>query len=122
MGYLAPEQLQFEEPDRRSDLFSLGVILYELLAGARMFPRMEGAEVARAILKDPVPDIGELRDDVPPAVVELTFELLAKDREHRPADAKTVARRIEGILQDLAIAEGGEEIEEYLERNFAEER
>ena len=65
MGYLSPEQLRFEEPDRRSDFFSLGVTLYELLSGARLYSNKDGFDGTRRILAEPPPDIGEIRTDVP---------------------------------------------------------
>jgi serine/threonine-protein kinase len=104
VGYMAPEQLRFEDPDRRSDLYALGVILFELLSGERLY---EGNEqrVAHQILTAPPPDIEDARDDVPPGLVELLFELLAKKPNHRPATAEVVARR----LQALRIAEEQQE-------------
>ena len=67
MGYLSPEQLRFEEPDRRSDLFSLGVTLYELLSGERLYSNKAGFEGTRRILSEPAPDIRAVRPEVPEA-------------------------------------------------------
>src|SRR5688572_8903729 len=79
MGYMSPEQLAYQHPDRRSDLFSLGIVLYEMLSGERLYRDDDPIETAQRILKDPPPDIGEVREDVPVEVVELLFELLAKE-------------------------------------------
>jgi serine/threonine-protein kinase len=98
LGYLSPEQLRFEMPDRRSDLFSLGVVLFEMLSGQRLYDSTEDMDGPRRILNEPPPDIAEHRDDVEPEVVELLFELLAKEPQHRPNDAGEVARRLDGIL------------------------
>jgi eukaryotic-like serine/threonine-protein kinase len=87
MGYLSPEQLRFEEADRRADFFSLGVTLYELLSGHRLYSNRDGFDGTRRILTEPPPDIGEERSDVPPELCELLFELLAKDRQNRPPTA-----------------------------------
>ncbi|HSS37237.1 MAG TPA: serine/threonine-protein kinase, partial [Polyangia bacterium] len=103
VGYLAPERLRFEEPDRRADLFSFGVVLFELLAGRRLYDGADDAEGPRRILNEPPPDLGDARDDVQPELVELMFELLAKDRACRPADAGLVAWRLEQMLA-LALA------------------
>ena len=122
LGYLSPEQLRFEEPDRRSDLFSLGVTLYELLSGAPLYPNTDGFDGTRRILLEPPPDIGEVRPDVPPAFVELLFEMLAKNREARPPTALEVARRLEGILAPLIEEEGSVGVADFMDQNFAAER
>ena len=121
-GYMSPEQLRFEEPDRRSDVFSLGIVLFELASGERLYKNVEGMDGTRRILNEPPPDLAEHRDDVPPDLVHLLFSMLAKDPEHRPADAKTVARRLEGILAELVVEEGRVEVDEFLATAFAEQR
>ncbi|MEM6956081.1 MAG: serine/threonine-protein kinase, partial [Myxococcota bacterium] len=93
-GYMSPEQLRFEELDQRSDLFSFGTVLFEMLAGKRLYKRETAAATARAILSEPPPDIMDERLDVSPEVGELLFELLAKDPAHRPESARAVAERV----------------------------
>ena len=121
MGYLAPEQLRFEEPDRRSDFFSLGVTLYELLSGRRLYPNKTGFDGTRRILAEPPPDIGEVRNDVPPELCELLFEMLAKERDSRPATAVEIASRLEGILAVLIAEEGSLTVSDYMTQHFAEQ-
>jgi serine/threonine protein kinase len=122
MGYLAPEQLRFEEPDRRSDLFSLGVTLYEMLTGHRLYPNTSGFDGTRRILTEPAPDIGEERNDVPPELCELLFELLAKDRNSRPPTAAESASRLEGVLAALIADEGSMTVADYMDAHFADAR
>lgn len=117
VGYMSPEQLRFEPIDRRCDLFALGVVLAELLTASRMFPGKDAAAVARRVLNEPPPDLGDLRSEVSPAVVELAFELLAKDPAQRPSTAAEVASRIE---EELAL-EGPVDLASYVEAHFAEE-
>jgi serine/threonine protein kinase len=121
-GYMAPEQLRFEEPDRRSDLFSLGIVLYELVVGTRLYKNRDGTDGIRRILHEPPPDLGEHREDVPPELVALVFAMLAKEPDHRPPDLRTVARRLEAILSDLVAEEGRVEVGSYLNDVFAERR
>jgi serine/threonine-protein kinase len=121
-GYLAPEQLRFDEPDRRSDVFSLGVVLFELLSGQRLYKNREGMDGAKRILNEPPPDIGEHRDDVPPELVALLFSMLAKDPAHRPSDALTVARTLEPIVAGLVELEGRAEVSDYVKNAFEAER
>lgn len=122
LGYLAPERLRFEEPDRRADLFSFGVVLFELLVGRRLYDGSDDVEGPRRILHEPPPDLGDERDDADPELVELLFELLAKEPAARPADAGQVARRLERMLAAAVAVHGAADVGAYLSRLFATER
>lgn len=118
LGYLAPEQLRFEPADPRTDLYSLGVCLYEALVGQRMHLG-DSAAIARAIADEPPPDVGEHRRDVPPALAALLFDLLAKERDARPTDAHALKARLDELppstSADLAT-HLGEVLAEEVER------
>jgi len=122
LGYLAPERLRFEEPDRRADLFSFGVVLFELLAARRLYDSPDEVQGARRILDEPPPDITDERDDVDPELVELLFELLAKDPACRPPDAGVLARRLERIGGSLAVTHEGGDVGAYVTGLFQDER
>jgi eukaryotic-like serine/threonine-protein kinase len=122
IGYLAPERLRFEEPDRRADLFSFGVVLFELLAGRRLYDGADDVEGPRRILNEPPPDLADVRDDAHPELVELLFELLAKDRACRPADAAVVARRLEQMLAFALAADDPVDVATYVAGLFAAEQ
>ncbi|MCZ7684956.1 MAG: protein kinase [Sandaracinaceae bacterium] len=85
-GYIAPEQVRGEEVDARADVFGLGALLYECLAGR---PAFEGehplAIFTKTLLDDPIP-IASLRGDAPPELEALVRALMAKEPEARPAD------------------------------------
>ena len=120
-GYVAPERLRFETPDLRADLFSLGIVLYELLAGERLYSDHD----PRRIVDEPAPDIGELRTDVPSALTELLFELLAKAPDARPRSASAVETRLVALCAELEVAEAPVTIEELVSivaADVAEER
>lgn len=119
-GYMSPEQLSFREPDRRSDLFSLGVVLYEMVSSRRLYAG--GLESARRILDEPPPDLAETRADVPDALVELGFDLLAKSPDDRPATAEEVANRLEQILAEELLTEDPLTLREFLSECFGERR
>ena len=88
VAYMAPEQIRGEAVDARTDLWALGVILYEMLTGKRPFEGEHEVAIAHAILHDePVRPL-TLRGDVPEAVENLVLRLLAKDpaRRHLTAD------------------------------------
>jgi serine/threonine-protein kinase len=122
LGYMSPEQLRFEKLDRRSDLFALGVLLYELVTQRRLYKNRDDEEGPFRILNEPPPDLGVERDGIPPALTELAFELLSKRREARPETAREVARRLDEIRAELNANEGPVELRDSLERHFAESR
>jgi len=98
--YMSPEQVRGEEVDYRSDLFSFGLILYEMLAGQRAFRGATAVEVMNAILKQEPP---ELPDTVPPAPKQIVFRCLEKD----PRDRFRSAADLEFALEVIAATEGG---------------
>ncbi|MBZ0117150.1 MAG: serine/threonine protein kinase, partial [Sandaracinaceae bacterium] len=108
LGYLSPEQHKFEELDRRSDLFSLGVVLHELLTGARLYAGAEPHEIAHRALTDSPPDVTDVRGDVHPALVQLLYQMLAKRRDDRPATARVVAVRLGAILAEDELHDEGD--------------
>jgi eukaryotic-like serine/threonine-protein kinase len=79
-GYMSPEQVRGEDVDYRSDIFSFGVILYEMLAGKQAFSGRSSIEVMNAILKDDPP---ELRPSVPPALERIVRRCLEKEPGRR---------------------------------------
>lgn len=122
VGYMSPEQLRFEKPDRRSDLFALGIVLWELLAGRRLYQSSEGTEGARRILKEPPPDIDDEREDVPPELVQLLFELLAKAPSSRPPTAEVVSDRLRVCIELLAHTDGTIHLGDYTASFFEQRR
>ncbi|NOY94346.1 MAG: serine/threonine protein kinase, partial [Deltaproteobacteria bacterium] len=121
-GYMAPEQLRFLPADRRSDLFALGVVLYELFTSSRLYASRGDQEGPRRILHEPPPDVGEERPDIPDSVVELLFALLSKDPAERPETAAAAALALEGTLADLVAEEGVMGLAHYMEAEFTAER
>src|SRR5260370_382236 len=85
IGYMSPEQLRDLPTDARSDLFALGCVLYELVAGKRLFQRRTAAETAAAILRDEAPPLGSIGTDLPPEVEGLIGHCLAKEIGKRVA-------------------------------------
>ena len=121
LGYAAPEVLRAARPDSRSDLYALGVCLYELLTGSRLYPR-EDSRSSRRVLDEPTPDVALEREDVPIPIVELLFELMAKSAVQRPPSTAIVARRLSDALLDLVAEEDELTLGAWLEERFARER
>jgi predicted ATPase len=88
--YMSPEQLSGRPVDHRTDIFSLGVILYEMASGRRPFEGRSSAELASAILRDAPRPLGELRADLPAALAGIAQRCLAKDTGERPQSAREV--------------------------------
>ncbi len=89
-AYLSPEQAAGRPAEPRSDLYSLGCVLYEMLAGQPPFSGDHPMATVHQHLNAPVPAVREHRPDVPPVVDQLLAALLAKNPEDRPPDAATV--------------------------------
>src|SRR3954471_8917303 len=108
---MSPEQAGGDEVDARSDLFSLGVLLYEMLTGGSPFRGNSPLETLKRVLTETPPPLAAVRPDLPPTLAVLADQLLAKDREARPASAADVARRLAEIeaLPELKTAPAGNE-------------
>jgi hypothetical protein len=119
-GYMSPEQLRFETIDRRADLFSLGIVLFELATGRRLYRDENAALSARRILHEAPPDLGAERPEAPTGLAELSFELLAKDPSDRPRSAKEVATRLAELVAEDVVARGAFDVEGYLAAEFPE--
>jgi predicted ATPase/class 3 adenylate cyclase len=99
-AYMSPEQARGEEVDHRSDIWSLGVVVSEMLTGQRLFRGEDRDSVLAGIrAPDPVP-LGRLRGTAPPAVVRAVEQMLAREPARRPPFAAAVA----ALLQDAAEA------------------
>src|SRR6185295_5782240 len=100
---MSPEQASGGDVDARSDLFSLGVLLYELLTGRSPFRGGNALDTLRRVITHHPPAISALRTDLPRDLSILTERLLAKDPESRPASAGEVALFLEEIAASPAL-------------------
>ena len=101
LAYMSPEQLQGRPVDARSDVFSLGAVLYELLTGRRAFEGEGSLSLVSSILTEQPPAVAAIRRDVSPDLAALVQACLAKDREARPT-AREVVARLTAIRDRLA--------------------
>jgi serine/threonine protein kinase/Flp pilus assembly protein TadD len=107
---MSPEQARGEELDERSDLFSFGALLYEMLTGRSPFRGKDPLTTLQRVLHEQPPLLSEVRSDLPLRLSSLVERLLAKDRNDRPRDALQVAHKLELIERELPA-------EEWPERN-----
>ena len=91
VGYMSPEQVRGLPVDHRSDIFSFGAILYELLSGKRAFKRDTAADTMSAILKEEPPELSESGRNISPALDRVVRHCLEKDRDNRFQSAKDIA-------------------------------
>ena len=106
LPYLAPEQLQGLKVDGRADLFALGVMLYEMLAGNPPFPSTSMVEYARALLIGDVPSPSTLREEAPDWLDDLVMKLLHTDPARRPMSAAVVRMALEEHMTSFRDASG----------------
>ncbi len=97
VGYMSPEQIRSRATDHRSDIFSLGVILYEMLTGQRAFQRDSTADTMSAILKEDPRDISDLNPNIPPSLERVVRHCLEKNPEERFQSARDLAFDLEMI-------------------------
>lgn len=98
LEYVSPEACRGQALDARSDIWSFGVMLYEMLTRQKPFERELVAATLTAVLNDPVPDLEALRPDAPVALIDLIYRMLEKNRDHRISSMRLVGMELESIL------------------------
>jgi len=98
-AYMAPEQLRGERLDRRTDVFALGIVLWELIARRHLFRRETDFLTFQAITQDPIPDPRSIRPDLPPLLADVIARALSRDREQRFPTARALG---EALAQAVA--------------------
>jgi dipeptidyl aminopeptidase/acylaminoacyl peptidase len=98
VGYMSPEQVRGKDVDHRSDIFSLGSVLHEMLSGERAFARETAAETMTAILKEDPPEISRSGASTPAPLERLVRHCLEKRPEERFQSARDVAFDLETLL------------------------
>src|SRR5205807_5649946 len=96
-GYMSPEQVRGKPTDARSDIFSFGAILYEMLSGKRAFHGDSAADTMSAILKEEPPDLVETNRNVSPALERIVRHCLEKNPAERFQSSRDVAFNLEAL-------------------------
>ncbi|MBE2251274.1 MAG: serine/threonine protein kinase [Myxococcus sp.] len=98
-AYMSPEQVRGEEVDGRSDVFALGIVLFELVTRSRLLPGVDDVQTLTAISTGKLPRAAERRPDLDPALATIVDTALSPAREHRYQSAKALQDALEDWLQ-----------------------
>ena len=112
--YLSPEQCRGQAVDARSDLFSLGIILYELLTRTRLFKRDSPIATLNAVLEEPIPPPRSRRPEVPEALEEIVLRALERDPADRYASAHDMMAALVAWLHRCEDPWGSEAMQKHL--------
>ncbi len=102
LPYMSPEQLEGGTVDARSDIFSLGAILFEMATGQRPFRGSSSISIISAIVKDNPVEIDQVRDDIPHHLGRIVRHCLEKDADERFQTAKDVRNQLEDLSREIS--------------------
>ncbi len=122
ISYMAPEQALGERVDRRADVFAVGMMLWEALAGRRPFKGQNDVVILQKLVAGDIPSPGTVRDDIPDLLEAICMKALAHDREERFATAEAMQRALEGALELLGLRAQLRDVGDLVTKAFADER
>ena len=100
--YMSPEQVQARDLDGRTDLYSLGITLYEMLIGRPPFQAPSALALMYQILHEPLPDVSQLNPNIPREVAVLLAKMTAKNRDERHPSSRALCEDLEAISSGQA--------------------
>jgi len=120
-AYMSPEQILGKPLDRRSDIFALGVVMYEMLAIRRLFHRDSDFLTFKAITEEPIPEIRERRPDIPPGMRAALLQAMARDPNGRFETAQAFGQAIKQSIATLGGPASQAELARLLFTDFGDE-
>ena len=120
ISYLSPEQCRGNDVDRRSDLFSLGIVLWEAISGTRLYRRTSDFDAMHAIVSDEAPRLTNFRPDVPPELDDLVHKLLAKMPAARYQTGDELHEDIDRIAVRAGVSMSVSAMSKYLRELFGQ--
>ncbi len=119
-SYMSPEQAAGQELDARSDLFALGVVLYELLTNTRLFKRQNDIQTLNAVTACVVEPPSKINAAIPPELDAIVMKALAKDRNARFADARQFGAALERWLLEKQLPSSTADLAEFMHEVYAD--
>ncbi|MET0343391.1 MAG: protein kinase [Polyangiales bacterium] len=120
-SYMAPEQMRQLDVDRRTDIWALGVVLWESLTLQRLFVRASQADRLMRFLLDRLGPPAEVRVDLPKELDQITMRAIARNPAHRFSTAREMGRDLMKFCRESGVLVGPIEIEHFMSRLFAKE-
>jgi serine/threonine protein kinase len=120
-SYMSPEQIRGMPVDPRSDIFALGIVLWEICTGAKLYRESSELLTMEAILRKPVPKPREMRGDMPPDLEAIILKALAKRAVDRFQNAQEMHQALEGYLGRSGWTVGAPHLAEFMKKLFPDE-
>lgn len=119
-GYAAPEQCRGEALDGGSDLFSLGIVMHELVSLRHLFSSDAPLATVEAVMHAPIPSLCAIRDDVPPEIDSLVRHMLERARAARIGSGAEIADQLDGIVHRLGLRATRERMADLMSQLFTQ--
>ncbi|MBN1769839.1 MAG: serine/threonine protein kinase [Deltaproteobacteria bacterium] len=118
--YMSPEQCRGLSLDHRSDIFSLGIVLFELTTGRRLFRGKSEVDTIRRIVEDPYPQPMKVRPGYPPALEPIVMRALARERDARYGSARELQADLERFVRDERVPVSSIALSNFMHELFAD--
>jgi eukaryotic-like serine/threonine-protein kinase len=120
-AYMSPEQISGQPVDKRSDLFSLGIVLYELITGERLFRAENAAATASRVMNAPIPRLSTVVSDLDPRLDDIVMTMLDRDPRGRYQTAAALAADLEAVRGSPQFSGGSARLRTLVRTIFPEE-
>jgi tRNA A-37 threonylcarbamoyl transferase component Bud32 len=118
LSYLSPEHALGQTIDHRSDLYALGIVIYEILSARRLYRFTSDIEAIRSIPEKDVAPIKELRPDIPDALNNIVMKCLEKDRKTRYQSAQEVLDDLTPLRHSLSMTFDASDLAKFMKKHF----